>query len=100
MARKIMVDPTVLETSAKKMDEQASDYEQQYNKLFSDVDGMAAAWQGADNLAFVGQIKGFMDDFQKMTALMRQYSQFLKESATTYRNTQNDIITQAKTLAN
>ncbi len=95
-----MVDPTVLETSAKKMDEQASDYEQQYNKLFSDVDGMAAAWQGADNLAFVGQIKGFMDDFQKMTALMRQYSQFLKESATTYRNTQNDIITQAKTLAN
>jgi WXG100 family type VII secretion target len=100
MARKIMVDPAQLEAASRKIDDQSSDYEQQYNKLFSDVDGMAAAWQGADNLAYVNQIKGFMDDFQKLTALMRQYAQFLRDSATTYRNTQNDIVTQAKTLTN
>lgn len=100
MARKIMVDPAVLDAASKKIDEQASDYEQQYNKLFGEVDRMAAAWQGVDNVAFVNQIKGFMDDFQKMSNLMRQYAQFLRDSAMTYRNTQNDIITQAKTLAN
>ena len=48
------------------MDVQASEYERQYNQLFSEVDGMGAAWQGADNVAFVTQIKGFMDDFQQM----------------------------------
>jgi WXG100 family type VII secretion target len=95
-----MVDPSVLESTSQKINEQANDYEQQYNKLFSEVDGMAQAWTGVDNQAFVSQIKGFMDDFQKMTALMRQYADFLKNSASTYRQTQSDIISKAKTLAN
>ena len=82
------------------MDTQAGEYERQYNQLFSEVDGMGAAWQGADNVAFVNQIKGFMDDFQQMKALMLQYSEFLKNSATSYRNTQEDRITQARSVTN
>jgi hypothetical protein len=31
---------------------------------------------------------------------MRQYSEFLKQSAATYRNTQEDIIAKARTLTN
>ncbi len=100
MARNIMVDPARLEAAAQNMDAQAADYEKQYNLLFQEVDNMGAAWQGADNLAFVSQIKGFMDDFQKMVALMRQYSEFLKQSAKTYRNTQEQIIAGAKRLTN
>lgn len=100
MARSIMVDPAKLESAAQKMDAQTADYERQYNQLFSEVDGMGAAWQGADNMAFVTQIKGFMDDFQKMKTLMQQYSEFLKNSAKIYRGTQEDIINQAKTLPN
>lgn len=100
MARTIMVDPTRLETAAQKMDGQAADYERLYKQLFSEVDGMGAAWQGADNVAFVGQIKGFMDDFQQMVALMKQYSEFLKLSAKTYKETQSEIVNAAKRLAN
>ena len=100
MARTIIVDPARLETAAQQMDAQAADYEKLYNQLFSEVDGMAAAWQGADNMAFVNQIKGFTDDFQKMVSLMKQYSEFLKFSAKTYRDTQNEIINQAKRLTN
>lgn len=100
MARTIIVDPTKLDSAAQKIDTQASDYEAQYQKLFSEVDGMGAAWQGVDNLTFVNQIKGFMDDFQKMVALMRQYSEFLKFSAKTYKETQTEIVNQAKRLAN
>ena len=95
-----MVDPVQLEKAANDIDAQAADYEKVYRQLFNEVDGMGAAWQGADNLAFVNQIKGFMDDFDKMTQLMRQYSQFLKDSATTYRNTQNEIVAAAQKLAN
>lgn len=95
-----MVDPAKLEAAAQQMDAQAADYEKLYQQLFNEVDGMGAAWQGADNIAFVNQIKGFNDDFQKMVALMRQYSEFLRTSAKTYRETQNEIINQAKRLTN
>lgn len=100
MARTITVDPQKLETAATTMDTQSADYEKVYKQLFSEVDGMAAAWQGADNIAFTTQIKGFMDDFQAMVALLKQYSEFLKTSAKTYRTTQTEIINQAKRLTN
>lgn len=100
MARKIVVDPAKLEAAAQKMDAQAADYEKQFNQLFNEVDGMGAAWKGADNVAFVSQIKGFQDDFQKMAKLMRDYSEFLKHSAKTYKETQNETIHQAKRLRN
>ncbi|KAA0549167.1 WXG100 family type VII secretion target [Bacillus sp. BGMRC 2118] len=100
MARQITVDPAKLDSTSAKIEQQAGDYERIYKQLFNEVDGMAAAWQGADNLAYVNQVKGFMDDLQKMSELMRQYSEFLKMSATTYRNTQNEVINAAKRLSN
>ncbi|WML60551.1 WXG100 family type VII secretion target [Neobacillus sp. PS2-9] len=100
MGRKIVVDPAKLESASQKIDAQAADYERQYTKLFSEVDGMGSAWQGADNLAYVTQIKGFMDDFQAMVALMKQYSEFLKQAATVYRQTQSETINAAKKLTN
>lgn len=100
MARSIIVEPQKLTTTATTINNQSSDYEKQYNLLFSNVDGLAAAWQGADNLAFVNQIKGFTDDFKQITALMRQYADFLNQSAKTYTNAQNDTISNAKRLTN
>lgn len=100
MGRTIVVNPAKLSSTSNSITSQANDYERQYKQLFSEVDGMGAAWQGADNLAFVNQIKGFMDDFQKMTALMRQYSEFLSQSAKTYTQAQNDTVSAAKRLTN
>jgi WXG100 family type VII secretion target len=100
MARSIMVDPARLESAAGKIDQQAADYERIYRQLFSEVDSMGAAWQGADNQAFVTQIKGFMDDLQSMSKHMKDYSNFLKSSASTYRNTQSEVINTAKRLTN
>lgn len=100
MARKIVVDPAKLEAAATKMDAQAADYTKQYTKLFSEVDGMGAAWKGVDNQAFVNQIKGYMDDFQNMVKLMNQYSDFLRQSAKTYKETQTETMNAAKRLVN
>lgn len=41
------------------------------------------------NLTFVNQIKGFKDDFQQMTQLIKQYFKFLK-------TLQNYIVTHKK----
>lgn len=95
---KIMVDPAKLELVSGKIQQQASDYERIYNQLYSEVEGMAKAWQGVDNVAYTNQIAGFKDDLTLMKKLMDDYAEFLKISATTYRQTQEQITSQAKTL--
>ncbi|MGL5152196.1 MAG: WXG100 family type VII secretion target [Clostridium sp.] len=100
MGRSIVVDPTKLDSTAAKIEQQTADYTKTYTQLLSEVEGMGNAWQGVDNMAFVTQIKGFMDDFEKMKKLLTEYSTFLKTSAQTYKKTQNDVLTQAKTLTN
>ena len=100
MSRSITVEPSRLENAANRIDQQSADYERTYKAMFSEVEAMGAARQGTDNTAYVSQIKGFQDDFVKMTNLMRQYSEFLKLSAKTYRETQNEVINQARRLSN
>ncbi|MDQ0194708.1 WXG100 family type VII secretion target [Paenibacillus wynnii] len=97
---KIVVDPARLDSAAQKMDSQAAEYAAQYNKLFTEVNGMGSAWKGADNTAYVTQIQGFEDDFKNMHDLLLKYSDFLKQSAKLYRDTQNEIINSAKKLTN
>lgn len=100
MGKIINVDPQKLEAAATSIDTQVADYDKNYKQLFSEVDAMAAAWQGVDNLAFVNQIKGFEDDFKAMSAVMTQYSEFLKASAKAYRGTRDNVVEQAKKLRN
>lgn len=100
MGRSIMVQPEVLKKTAGALDQSVAEYEKIYRQLFNEVDGMGAAWQGVDNQAFVNQIKGFMDDFQVMVDLMKNYSQFLTNSANSYQAAQDEIISGAKRLTN
>ena len=100
MAISITVDPQKLEAASKQISTQAAEYESIFRNLFTEVDNMSAAWQGADNLAFTNQIKGFTDNFQDMKKLMDQYSEFLKYAAQMYRQTQDDRVAQAKNLTN
>lgn len=95
-----MVDPAKLEVASQKIEANAQEYQQKYKQLYSEVDAMGAAWKGTDNIAYVSQIQGFMDDFQKMVVLMEQYSDFLRQSARVYRDTQSEVINSAKKLTN
>lgn len=100
MGNKIVVDPAKLEAAATKVTEYAEDYKKNYTQLFTEVEAMAANWQGTDNIAYTTQIKGFEDDFTKMYTLMTQYADFLKNSATTYKTAQGNVETAAKKLTN
>lgn len=99
-ARTILVTPEQLETAAGKIEGLASDYQTQYTQLYADTDALASTWQGDDNTAFVNQIAGFKDDFTKMYNLMNQYAEFLRKSAKAYRDTQEQVVAQAKSLVN
>jgi len=91
MAGSIKVDPQVLRSTASKIDSRAGEYRKQYSQLFSEVEGMQAAWQGPDSLAAAERIKAFKADFERMAKLMEEYSAFLKRAADSYQSTQDDI---------
>jgi WXG100 family type VII secretion target len=100
MARTIKVDPAQLNSTATQVDSAAGEYRKLYAKLFTDVGGMRAAWQGVDNQAFTTQIEGFRQDFELMAQLMDEYSTFLKTAAKTYQQAQDEVVSQAQRLTN
>lgn len=100
MSIKIQVDPARLDSAAGQIEQQTLSYEKNYRRLFQEVAAMGSGWQGKDNQVFVSQIQGFEKDFQQMAALMREYAAFLKLSAKTYRQTQDERAQMARRLVN
>ena len=100
MAKNIKVTPEVLVSTAGVIDNLADDYKKLYEMFYKETSDMASAWQGKDNLAFIDQIAGFKDDFEKMKNLMDRYVEFLKDSAAKYRDTQDAVVAAAKKLTN
>ncbi len=100
MARTIQVTPEQLESAAGKIESLAADYKTQYDQLYSETGAMASSWNGKDNVAFVDQIAGFKDDFEKMHTLMLNYIDFLRKSAKAYRDTQDTVVSEARKLVN
>ena len=100
MARTIQVTPEKLESTAGRIESLAADYKNQYDQLYSETNAMASTWNGKDNTAFVDQIAGFKDDFEKMHTLMLNYADFLRKSAKAYRDTQDTVVSEARKLVN
>ena len=100
MARNIQVTPEQLESAAGRIEGLAADYKTQYDALYSETNAMASTWSGKDNVAFVDQIAGFKDDFEKMQTLMLNYADFLRKSAKAYRETQDTVVSEARKLVN
>ena len=96
--RSIMVEPERLESSASKIDEANLEYERTYQQIYAQVDRMASSWKGKDNTAFTSQIRSFEDDLRQISIIMRQYADFLKNSARAYRQTQDEIYVRATRL--
>lgn len=96
--KRITVEPEQLEMYARKMDDENDTYQRAFLQLFESVDTMRAAWQGKDNTAFTTQIRKYETDFRQMSMLCAQYSEFLKNSARAYRETQDTITSQAQHL--
>lgn len=100
MGRNIQVTPEQLESAAGRIESLAADYKTQYEALYSETNAMASTWSGKDNVAFVDQIAGFKDDFEKMQTLMLNYADFLRKSAKAYRETQDTVTSEARKLIN
>lgn len=98
--RTINVDYNMLLQSASYIEELNNEYKRLYTQLNTDVDTLSSTWNGKDNIAFTNQIKGFNDDFNQMNLLLTQYVTFLKNSAESYRQTQEELVNHVQRLAN
>ena len=93
--RSISVEPSRLENVAANIENADSQYQHLYQAIYAEVDKMSSSWQGKDNTMFTNQIKTFEDDLRQISMIMRQYADFLRSSARSYRETQDSIATQA-----
>lgn len=99
--RTIAVEPIRLEACAGQIEQLRQEVERTVARLYERVELMAVnTWIGRDNLAFTTQIQGYQDDFRRVELLMQQYSEFLKASARSYRQMQEELAAQASRLAN
>ena len=96
--RQIMVEPERLESTASYIESANQDYDRTFQAIYTQVDKMSASWSGKDNTAFVNQIKAFEDDLRQISIIMRQYADFLRNSARAYRDTQEEIYARANRL--
>ena len=95
----ILVTLENLDSQAKKVDNKATEYYNHYMALLNEVEDFTSTdWKGEDADAFREKVKDFGRDFTKMKELMEEYASFLRQAATNYRNTQENVRNNIKGL--
>lgn len=88
----ILVTPENLNAKAGEVDGKASEYYSKYQSLLADVQNLTSTdWTGEDATAFLQKVQDFEPDFMKMKELMEEYAVFLRQAATNYTTTQENI---------
>ncbi|MBP1573058.1 MAG: WXG100 family type VII secretion target [Oscillospiraceae bacterium] len=91
---------TEMENSARKLEQLSEEYTKLYNCLLEEARTMGAAWEGADNLAFVTRIEGFTEEFAQMAQKLRTAGQTLRKQKENYAAQQESNITAVNKLMN
>lgn len=86
--------------ASKKLNEISETYTSIYTQLMQEAQTMGAAWEGADNLAFVERITGFMEELQAMAGKLLHASEVLELQKQNYEARQQDNIDQVGKLTN
>ena len=96
--RTIFVEPERLDSIANNIQDANQEYDRTYQAIYEQVDKMSMSWKGKDNVAFTNQIRTFENDLRQISIIMRQYADFLHNTARAYRETQDELTTQANQL--
>ena len=89
-----------LGNASKQLQAHSETYTQIYTQLMQEASTMGAAWEGADNQAFVEQINGFTEELKAMAQKLATASQALEKQRANYVERQDLNITTVKKLTN
>lgn len=93
--RKINVDPESLIRSSNIIDDKIQNFNLLQHQLNDGVNTLQQAWSGKDNIAFTNQIKSYQNVIKSISVILGQYSDFLKNSANAYSQTQEELYSEA-----
>ena len=96
---KIIVETEKLDSTASKVRSLAEEYQSEYNRLYNIMKEMKNVFDGEDSVTIINQIEGFRNGFEAMKQLLEEDAAFLHKTASTYRQTQDDIAARAKQLS-
>ena len=80
------------------LEEASSTYTTLYTQLLQKANTMGAAWEGADNQAFVEQITGFTEELKAMAEKLSLAASIPNQEKTNYTKHMDDNITNVKKL--
>lgn len=86
--------------ASNKLKELSETYTEIYQQLLQNAGTMGAAWEGADNLAFVEQINGFTEELKAMAQKLMNGAEALDQQRKNYIARQDGNIEAVKKLAN
>lgn len=97
---KLTADTGEMRSVAQKLSQLAGEYTSVYTRLLNTASTMGDAWKAPDNLAYVEQINGFLEELKAMTEHIKQSAQALEQQAGNYEATVENNIAGVKKLAN
>jgi WXG100 family type VII secretion target len=100
MAGKISVDPAKLGTTAQQLADLSEEYARIYTQLLKEANSMGAAWDSADNAAYVQQINGCCQALKAMAGRLDDAGEVIKKEKSNYETIRDNNFEQVKNLAN
>ncbi len=100
MVGKLSVDPAKLGMTAQELATLSEEYEDIYTQLLKEADSMGAAWDSADNAAYVQQINGCCQALKAMANRLEIAGEVIKKEKSNYEKIRDNNITQVTHLAN
>lgn len=97
---KMTTDTGEMRKASQKLTQLAEEYTSVYTRLLNTTSTMGDAWKAPDNLAYVEQINGFLEELEAMTSHIEQSAQALEQQALNYEATVENNVAGVKKLVN
>ena len=94
----IKVEPEELELQANRLQQDLEQYQNQSKQVLNTVLNLKDIWHGKDNETFTNRLLEYHKDIQQVGLILNDYIQFLKQSTQSYRQVQEDVVSQAQSL--
>lgn len=99
MATKIQVNFAELKNTETKIEQLAEEYRTEYKNLDTAINELSVGYNGKASAAYVDQIAGLKDNFERMRTVMLEYVDFFKKAGEAYQRHEEELAALARRQA-
>lgn len=93
------VEPDILVRSANVINDKTSRYETEVQNIYTAISDLKMQWKGQTSEAFNAKLEGYRNDFQELAKVLKEYANFLVQTANKYNATDNKLAGDAQRLS-